>query len=158
MAAEATGALSIPGPDELEVLVPKDVRRCGASRGDGQPCGATPQRDSEYCFSHDPAKRELAADARRLGGLHRRQEKTVRQVYDVRGLATPQDMLRHLEVTAAELFALPNSVARDRALIAVVPAAIQVLEHGELVAEVAALRAEVDHRAGPAADDQDGQA
>ena len=158
MAAEATGALSIREPSDRGVLIPKAVRRCSATRSDGQPCGATPQRDSQYCFSHDPAKRELAADARRLGGLHRRQEKTVRQVYDVSGLGTPGEMLRHLEVTAAELFALPNSVARNRALIAVVPAAIQVLEHGELAADVATLRAQLEQFRGHGSNDSGGAA
>src|ERR1019366_8737246 len=86
--AEATGALSIPEPTKLTVLVPTEVRRCSSTRRDGQPWEATPGRDAPFCFVHDPAKRELAADARHLGGLRRRPTQTIKQVYDVGGLAT----------------------------------------------------------------------
>jgi len=153
MAAEATGALSIPEPSQLTVLTLKDVRRCSTNRRDGQPCGATPLRDAPSCFVHDPASRELAMEARHQGGLRRRRDKTLKQVYAVGGIGTPEEIGRYLEVALADLLALDNSVARNRALITRVQAAIQLREPGELVAEVRALRAEVvRHTAATAAD------
>jgi len=56
------------------------------------------------------------------------------------------------------LLALDNSVARNRALIAGVLAAVQLHEHGELAAEVRAIRAELDRLSAERADDQDGPA
>jgi hypothetical protein len=172
MTAEATGALSIPGPaaetagagnppigpTKLTVLVPTDVRRCSLNRRDGQPCGATPGRDAPICFVHNPAKRELAAEARHLGGLRRRPTQTIKQVYDVGGLATIEEIGRYLEVALSDLLALDNSVARNRALIAGVLAAVQLHEHGELAAEVRVLRAELDRLGAERADEQDGPA
>jgi len=67
MAAEATGALSIPERPDCQVLVTRAVRRCSASRSDGQPCGATPLRDAPVCFVHDLSNSEKAMEARRLG-------------------------------------------------------------------------------------------
>ncbi len=153
--AEATGALSIPEPTKLTVLVPTDVRRCSSNRRDGQPCEATPGRDAPFCFVHDPAKRELAADARHLGGLRRRRDKSLKQEYDVGGIETVVEIGRYLEVALSDLLALDNSVARNRALIAGVLAAVQLHEHGELAAEVRAIRAELDQIAAEAADEQD---
>jgi hypothetical protein len=147
--------LSIPEPTKLTVLVPTDVRRCSLNRRDGRPCWATPGRDAPFCFVHDPAKREIAAEARHLGGLRRRPTQTIKQVYDVGGIATVVEIGRYLEVALSGTLALDNSVARNRALIAGVLAAVQLHEHGELVAEVRAMRAELDRIAGEAADDQD---
>jgi hypothetical protein len=148
--------LSIPEPPtKLTVLVPTDVRRCSSNRSDGQPCWATPGRDAPFCFVHDPAKREMAAEARHLGGLRRRPTQTIKQVYDVGGLATIEEIGRYLEVALSDTLALDNSVARNRALIAGVLAAVQLHEHGELAAEVRAIRAELDRIAAEAADDQD---
>jgi len=45
-------------------------RLCIAVRADGTPCKATVQRDSEYCFFHDPAKSLARKDAQTLGGLN----------------------------------------------------------------------------------------
>jgi hypothetical protein len=148
--------LSIPEPPtKLTVLVPTDVPRCGLNRRDGQPCRATPGRDAPFCFVHDPAKREMAAEARHLGGLRRRGPQTLKQVYNVGGLATVVEIGRYLEVALSDLLALDNSVARNRALIAGVLAAVQLHEHGELAAQVRAIRAELDRLGAERADEQD---
>ena len=97
-------------PTDRAVLVPRAVRRCSASRSDGQPCGATPLRDAPFCFVHDPGSVELAIEARHLGGLRRRREKTVKRVYDVTGVGSIPELQRYVEVAMAEILALENSV------------------------------------------------
>jgi hypothetical protein len=149
--------LSIPEPIELTVLVPTDVRRCGANRRDGRPCGATPSRQTHFCFVHDESQRERAVEARHLGGLRRRRDKTLKTVYAVGGLETIEEIRRYLEVGLADTLALDNSVPRNRALIAGVLAAVQLREHGELAAEVRVIRAQLDRLAAERDDEQGGR-
>jgi hypothetical protein len=40
---------------------------CEATRKDGQPCQAASLPGSGWCWSHDPAQQEIAAEARRDG-------------------------------------------------------------------------------------------
>jgi hypothetical protein len=40
---------------------------CKAIKSDGTPCTAPPGKGSEYCFHHDPARKEEAAEVRRKG-------------------------------------------------------------------------------------------
>ena len=61
---------------------------CTALRTDGRPCRATPMIDEAFCFWHSPNTVEEAAEARRLGGAHRRKKKAVASIYDFRGLRT----------------------------------------------------------------------
>src|SRR3954470_17194095 len=42
--------------------------RCGAIRGDGKQCRSFASGSGEFCFAHDPARREAAQEARRKGG------------------------------------------------------------------------------------------
>jgi hypothetical protein len=61
-------------------------RLCTAKRSDGQPCGMPPMADSDFCWAHDPANADAAAEARRVGGLRRRKEGTVAGAYSFAGL------------------------------------------------------------------------
>ena len=72
-------------------------RLCKATRIDGQPCGMPPMADSDFCWAHDPANAEAAAEARRVGGLRRRKEGTVAGAYSFGGLSNVHDIrrLRH---------------------------------------------------------------
>jgi hypothetical protein len=45
-------------------------RKCIHIRDNGQQCAATPQRNSAYCFAHDPAKSDARNAARRRGGIN----------------------------------------------------------------------------------------
>ncbi len=56
-------------------------RQCAATRSDGQPCGLPPMADSEFCWAHEPANAEAAAEARRLGGMRHKRESTVATAY-----------------------------------------------------------------------------
>ena len=42
--------------------------KCKGKKKDGSPCNRSPSKDSEYCMSHDPAKREEWLEITRRGG------------------------------------------------------------------------------------------
>jgi hypothetical protein len=112
---------------------------CTALRGDGRPCKATPLREEAFCFFHSPETAEEAADARRLGGLHRRKRKSVSAVYGFNGLRTIPDLTALLETASIETLAIENSINRNRTLVSIVSAAAKLLEVGELADRIAAL-------------------
>jgi hypothetical protein len=68
------------------------------------------------CFWHDPENQEAAFEARRLGGLNRKKESTLRVVYDVERLETVEEIGRIIEVATLGLLAHENSISRNRAL------------------------------------------
>jgi hypothetical protein len=114
-------------------------RRCKAANDQGEPCGQPPLRDADFCFWHDPDHATEAAEARRLGGLRRKREHAVAGAYDIAGLEDLPSLRRVLEVAALDLLGLENSIARSRALIAVVQAGTKLLEVGELEERVSAV-------------------
>jgi hypothetical protein len=56
-------------------------RGCTFEMPDGLACRAPAMRGQNHCYWHDPSRLEEAADARRLGGLHRRKATSVATVY-----------------------------------------------------------------------------
>jgi hypothetical protein len=118
-------------------------RGCNFELPDGRLCRATPLRDGPLCFWHAPDREEEAAEARRLGGLRRRREKTVSGAYDFAGLGSIEAIRRILEIATIDALGLDNSIARARVLIAAVLAAAKLLETGELEERLAALEAVV---------------
>ena len=120
------------------------IRRCTELAATGKPCRAKPQRDSPFCFWHDPGNEEEVAEARRLGGLRRRREKTVSGAYDFNGLNSVEDIRRLLEIAAVDTLGLDNGIARVRALVQIATAAAKLLETGELEARIALLEAAVE--------------
>ncbi len=106
-------------------------RGCTFEMPDGLACRAPAMRGQSHCYWHDPARLEEAADARRLGGLHRRRATSVATVYDFAGLRTVEGAQRLLETAALETFALDNSIARNRALIAAARMAPKLIESAE---------------------------
>jgi hypothetical protein len=105
-----------------------------------------PLRDSDYCLSHDPQHAEEAQEARRLGGLRRRRERTVSAAYDFEGLATVPDIRRIVEIAVVDTFSLENSVARNRTLAALAQVSVSLLEKGEWEERVEAIEAAVGPR------------
>ena len=74
-------------------------------------------RDQPFCFWHHPDHRAAAAEARRLGGLRRRREKTLEGAYDLAdGLRSVDSILRFVESGAIDLLGLDSSVARSNAM------------------------------------------
>jgi hypothetical protein len=121
-----------PLPTALSLLNRTTVGRvCTFEPSGGRPCRARPLRDEPYCFWHSPDHAEEAAEARRLGGLRRRREKTITSVYELEGLGSVEGIRRVLDIAVADALALENSIARSRVLIAAAMAAAKLLEVAE---------------------------
>jgi hypothetical protein len=105
----------------------------------GRLCRATPLRDEPFCFWHSPETAEEAAEARRVGGLHRRKKKTVASIYGFHGLRTIEDLQSLLETAAIETMALENTIARNRAIGGFISVGAKLIEVGDLEARLALL-------------------
>lgn len=114
-------------------------RRCGFVKADGGLCTAWSTHDDERCFRHSEKHREEAAEASRLGGLHRRKEAITAEVYDFGDFGTPEDVLRLLTVAALELLSLQNTVPRDRTLAYVCDVALRAFDTHVVHRRLAAL-------------------
>jgi hypothetical protein len=99
-----------------------------------------------------PETADEAAEARRLGGLHRRKKKSVAAIYGFGGLRTIIDIQALLETAAIETLAIENSIARNRALAGMAATAGKLIELGDLAERVAALEAATRHASEPADD------
>lgn len=117
------------------------LRTCQHVRADGSLCRSAPMRDEAFCFWHSPAHAEEADEARRLGGLRRRRERTVAGAFEFAGLSTVSDIRRLLEVAVIDSLSLENSVARSRTLAYLAQTALRCLEVGELEERLASLEA-----------------
>ncbi len=87
---------------------------------DGRSCTAPPLTGGTECFWHDPDKSEEAAEARRVGGLRRRRDKTIAGLYGVAGLGDVGSIRRLLEIATLDTLGLDNSIARSKVLIGAV--------------------------------------
>jgi hypothetical protein len=106
-------------------------------------------RDSQFCFYHNPETEEEATEARRLGGLRRRREKTLAGAYDIGALDNVGSILRLLEIATFDVIGLDNSIARARVLISAVLAAAKLLETSDLQARIELLEAALKARPAP---------
>ncbi|MHB1344981.1 MAG: hypothetical protein ACYCX3_11585 [Thermoleophilia bacterium] len=130
-------------------------RTCRFVRDDGSSCRSAPLKGEPYCFWHSPEHAEEADEARRLGGLRRRRERTVAGAFEFGGLGTVADIQRLLEVAVIDTLSLENSVARSRTLAYLGQTALKCLEVGELEDRLALLEAAVRRRDLPPAFDFD---
>lgn len=112
---------------------------CKARTASGKECRVPVLQGGEYCFTHDPAMARERAEARRLGGLRRRREKTVSTVYDWEGLTTVEGLQRLLHIAVNDTLGLDNGVSRTRALGYLVQVALRAIEVGALEERVGAL-------------------
>jgi hypothetical protein len=128
------------------------VTRCAGRQSDGRQCRAPPLRGESLCLFHSPAHAEEAAEARRLGGLRRKRERTVVGAYELEGLASVPALRRLLEVVAVDTLSLDNGIARSPVLIALVVAAAKLIELGEVEERIARLESAIAERpnTGPA--------
>jgi hypothetical protein len=106
-------------------------RSCTYIKDGGGLCQAAPLRDAEFCFWHDPEHAAEVAEARRLGGLRRRREKTLQGAYEFEGLNSIEDVRRLLEIAVMDTLGLENSVARSRAIAYLSQTALRVFEFRE---------------------------
>jgi hypothetical protein len=121
---------------------------CRARNAGGEPCGAPPLHGQKKCFWHSAEHAAEAAEARRLGGMRRRREGTLAGAYELESLASVPDLRRLLEIASYDALGLENSVARVRALTAIVQVGARLLETGEIEERVAALEAVQARRSG----------
>src|SRR6266542_3899967 len=128
---------------------------CSYQMPSGRPCRATPMHDEPFCFWHAPETAEEAAEARRLGGLHRKKKKTVGAVFGFRGLRTIEDNQALLETAAIETLAIENSISRNRALASFAAIAAKLIEVGDLEERLAVLEAAARYTREPGDDDLD---
>lgn len=122
-------------------------RTCRAVAESGKQCRSASLRDDEFCFWHSPAHADEANEARRLGGLRRKRERTVAGAYEFDGLESLPAIRRLLEIATLDALSLDNSPARPRTLIAVALAGTKLLEVGDLVERVQAVEAAITPRA-----------
>jgi hypothetical protein len=106
-------------------------------------------REEPFCFWHAPGTADELADARRMGGLHRRKKRTVATIYGFGGLRTIEDNQALLETITIETLALDNSIPRNRALTQIVATGAKLVEVGELEERLAAIEAVVGQRPRP---------
>ena len=120
---------------------------CSARTRTGSPCGATPMRDEPFCFWHHPDHRADAAEARRLGGLRRRREKTIEGAYDLPdGLRSADAIRRVVEAVTFDLLGMESTIARANAILRAAGVAARLLETGELERRIADLEAALKDR------------
>jgi hypothetical protein len=115
------------------------LRTCSFIKESGERCRSAPLQEGEFCFWHSPDHAQEAAEARHLGGLRRRREKTVAGAYEFEGLGSVEDIRRLLEIAALDTLGLENSVARSRTLAYLAQVALKALEVCELEERVRAL-------------------
>ena len=100
----------------------------------------------EFCFWHDPARAEEAAEARRLGGQRRRRERIVSGAFDFEGLDSIPKIRRLLDIAATDALSLDGSVAKIRALVSLAAAATRLLETGEFEERLGAIESVLGER------------
>ncbi|MCY4107746.1 MAG: hypothetical protein OXG11_01810 [Chloroflexi bacterium] len=109
-------------------------------------------RDQEFCFWHHPDHQSEAAEARRLGGLRRRRERTLEGAYDLHERFRSVDgILRFVEIAALDLLGLDASVPRSNAMFRGALVAAKLLELGDLAERIADLEAALAKRSTDAA-------
>ena len=116
-------------------------RQCQAAGPDGRPCEAAPLRDRDFCFFHAPETAPEAAEARRVGGLRRRREKTVEVLYDLDGTDGVTRIGRVLNLVILETLSLDNGLGRNRTLLLALRVWMEFLRITDHEARLAALEA-----------------
>jgi hypothetical protein len=70
-------------------------------------------------------------EARRLGGLRRRRERTVQAIYDFGGLTSIDQLRRVAEIAMLDTLGMETSVARSRTLAYLIQTAAKLIEMEE---------------------------
>lgn len=101
---------------------------CCATRKDGQPCEAQALPGSDYCFAHDPERKEQRDAARSQGGKNRA------GIVRLRGLIPPRliSVYETLEQALSEVHGGSLEPNRAQAMAAISRAMVHVLQAGEL--------------------------
>jgi hypothetical protein len=121
-------------------------RTCKARNDRGQPCGATPLRERDFCVLHDPEHQEAVHAARSAGGQRRKREATLATAYDFEGLTSVDKIRRLVEVAAYDTLSLDNNLNRARTLGYLAQVASTLLEKGEMEERLASIEAALGPR------------
>ena len=119
---------------------------CSGQKSNGEPCQATPMRDSGLCFWHDPDVAAEAKEAQRIGGLRRRTEATISAAYDFEGLRTIDQIWRFIELAAIDTLRLDNGVNRNRTMGSLAQLSMKLLGIGEHEERIQSLEAALGPR------------
>ena len=124
-------------------------RACSFEMPDGRACRAAPLRGESFCFWHSPDTADDLAEARRMGGLHRRKKRTVAAIYGFGGLRSIEDHQALLETVVIETMTLENSIARNSAVTRMIATGAKLIELGDLAGRIAAIEATLGQRRQP---------
>ncbi len=106
------------------------MKHCTAKNRKGNPCRGYPIAGSNYCFAHDPQRKQERGIARRKGGLNRR-TKPSKSGYpgDIAKLA---DILFWLNRTLVDTWQQENSLQRSRTIGSLLGIARKILVDSEI--------------------------
>ncbi len=104
------------------------AKACHFIHADGRVCRAPPLKERRLCYWHDPATKEDAVAAAKLGGARRRKDQAVAAAYDIAGVRSLHDVRRILDIMLIDALSLENSPARGRLLNAGANTALKLLE------------------------------
>ena len=121
-------------------------RACSFEMPDGRACRAAPLRGESFLFWHSPDTTADLAEARRMGGLHRRKKRTVAAIYGFGGLRSIEDHQALLETVVIETMTLENSIARNSAVTRMIATEAKLIELGDLATRLAAIEATLGRR------------
>lgn len=114
--------------------------QCTATTKQGTRCPNPARAGREFCFIHDPEAGAARARAHRRGGRARHTPHSDMPMPAAR-VDTDADCRALLAYGLAELLAMENSIARDRAIIAGAQTGAELLREGEFEQRLAALEA-----------------
>ncbi len=117
------------------------MAQCKAKTKAGQPCKMRALKGSRYCFNHDPAAAAQRAAARKAGGQARHTPHAGDPSIVPEQIENIQDARKILDYVKNELLVADNSIARNRALLALFDSFLRSMEIGELEQRIAALEA-----------------
>ena len=119
------------------------AEKCTFIKSNGRRCGAWSQRESAFCFAHDPKLAARRAAWRRAGG-----ERGPIKNGDPIEARTVEEIQEQLWATLGSTWQLSNSEPRTRALVGVLALLLRTLEVGELEERVAAIERLLEERQG----------
>jgi len=122
---------------------------CTATTKRGTPCAAPALAGSDFCFTHDPARAQDRAAARKRGGYNRRTPKATPDDGARIHLRTVAHVQATLERALADTWAQENSANRTGGIVRIALAALRALEVGELEQRVEALEARITEQQAP---------
>ncbi len=106
--------------------------QCKAKTQSGKRCQAKALKNSEYCFTHDPATRQAQAQARKLGGMNRHTPHAGDMETVNKAPRTIEDTFSILDYALAETLAMDNGIPRNRLLVSIAAQYVDARKVGEL--------------------------